>query len=107
MKAFNELKHSLNKHRKEIIEALACGAVVIAPNNYGCPEALDNGRLGIVVDPDDTSKISEAIISAINKAKNMSLSDRLLLRNKTIKKFGKSKWNREKEEKYMEASLKK
>jgi phosphatidyl-myo-inositol dimannoside synthase len=77
------------------IEALACGAVVIAPNNYGCPEALDNGRLGIVVDPDDISKISEAIISAINRAKNMSLSDRLLLRNKTIKKFGKSKWNKD------------
>jgi glycosyltransferase involved in cell wall biosynthesis len=75
------------------IEALVCGAVVIAPNNYGCPEALDNGKLGIIVDPDDSNKISEAIISAINRAKNMSMSDRLLLRNKTIKKFGISKWN--------------
>jgi glycosyltransferase involved in cell wall biosynthesis len=77
------------------LEALVCGAIVIAPDNYGCPEALDNGKLGILVDPDNISKISEAIISAINKAKNMSLSDRLLLRNKTIKKFGKSKWNRD------------
>lgn len=43
------------------IEALACGAPVVAGNADGSAEALLDGRLGRLVDPDDPEAIAEAI----------------------------------------------
>ena len=49
------------------IEALSCGVPVIASNAYGCPEGLMHGKLGTLVDPDDSDSIAKAIISNLSK----------------------------------------
>lgn len=43
------------------IEALACGAAVVAGNADGSAEALLDGRLGLLINPDDPSAIAGAI----------------------------------------------
>jgi glycosyltransferase involved in cell wall biosynthesis len=43
------------------IEALACGVPVVAGDADGSAEALQNGRLGLLIDPDDPAAIAGAI----------------------------------------------
>lgn len=43
------------------LEAMACGKPVVAGNVDGSVDALDNGRLGELVDPADSTQISAAI----------------------------------------------
>lgn len=43
------------------IEALACGTPAVAGNADGSAEALQDGRLGLLVDPDDQASIAGAI----------------------------------------------
>lgn len=43
------------------IEALACGTPVVAGNADGSAEALLDGRLGLLIDPDDPASIAGAI----------------------------------------------
>lgn len=47
------------------IEAAACGTPVIAGNKDGSVDALLNGKIGKLVDPDNLNKIKEAIINII------------------------------------------
>ncbi|MCM8791832.1 MAG: glycosyltransferase family 4 protein [Candidatus Omnitrophica bacterium] len=49
------------------LEALACGKPVIAGNRDGSKEALLDGKLGILVDPDNISEIERAVISILKK----------------------------------------
>lgn len=49
------------------IEAAACGKPVIAGNLDGSVDALDNGRLGILVDPHSPRQIADATISALRR----------------------------------------
>ncbi len=49
------------------LEAAACGKPVIAGSKDGSAEALLNGQLGTLVDPDDKQGIARAIIEALNK----------------------------------------
>lgn len=44
------------------LEALACGKPVLAGNKDGSRDALADGELGILVDPDDTDDIASQII---------------------------------------------
>ena len=43
------------------LEALACGKPVIAGGKDGSIDALLNGKLGVLVDPDNSSQLAEAI----------------------------------------------
>ena len=74
------------------IEALACGAQVIASNGYGCKEGLLNGALGSVVDPDDTEQLAYTINDALEKSKTRTLKDRWRIRNLTIEIYGYDTW---------------
>jgi glycosyltransferase involved in cell wall biosynthesis len=47
------------------LEALACGKPVIAGNKDGSVDALLNGRLGVLVDPDNVDEIAEAMIRVL------------------------------------------
>jgi glycosyltransferase involved in cell wall biosynthesis len=47
------------------IEAMYYGKLVIAGNKDGSVDALDHGRLGILVNPDDTVEITDAIVNVI------------------------------------------
>ncbi len=49
-----------------LIEALACGRKVIAGNKDGSVDALKNGELGILVDPDNLDQLKLAIINSLN-----------------------------------------
>ena len=51
------------------IEAAACGAPVIAGNQDGSVDALLNGKLGILINPDDNDEITKSIVSQLSKSK--------------------------------------
>jgi glycosyltransferase involved in cell wall biosynthesis len=70
------------------IEALACGKPVIAGNQDGSREALLDGKLGLLVDPDDINQIAEAIIKVLRAGVASDLLDRNFLRQSVIKNFG-------------------
>lgn len=48
------------------IEATACGVPVIAGNQDGSVDALMNGKLGKLINPDNTDEISKAIVEQLN-----------------------------------------
>ena len=44
------------------LEALACGKPVVAGNKDGSVDAVANGHLGVLIDPDDLNQLKEALI---------------------------------------------
>lgn len=70
------------------LEALACGKPVIAGNKDGSREALLDGKLGLLVNPDDTSQIAEAIIKILKGDVDRYLLDADFLRQSAIEHFG-------------------
>jgi glycosyltransferase involved in cell wall biosynthesis len=48
-----------------LIEAMACGLQVIAGNKDGSVDALQNGDLGTLIDPDDAFSLKTAIINQL------------------------------------------
>lgn len=66
------------------IEAMACGRKVIAGNQDGSAEALMNGALGVLVNPNDTTQIQKAIVdSLVNRE-----IDPAMLQKKVKQHFG-------------------
>jgi glycosyltransferase involved in cell wall biosynthesis len=51
------------------LEAMACGIPVIASKVDGSREAVLDGKLGIIVDPDNPNEIEEAILKALEYPK--------------------------------------
>lgn len=49
-----------------LMEALACGKKVIAGNKDGSVDALMNGELGTLINPDDLDQLKLAIIDSLN-----------------------------------------
>ena len=70
------------------LEALACGKPVIAGNKDGSVDALLNGELGILVDPDNISEIAEAIVKALKGQIDKKFLDRKYLRERVIEEYG-------------------
>ena len=54
------------------LEAACCGLTVVAGNKDGSRDALMNGELGILVDPDDEEAIAEGIIKALQQSKSQN-----------------------------------
>src|SRR5207249_7590501 len=48
-----------------IIEAMACKKAVIATTAGGIPEIIENGKNGLLVEPDDPESLAEAIITVL------------------------------------------
>lgn len=46
-------------------EALACGKPVVGGNVKGAFDALLDGKLGLLVDPDDNNSLAETIINVL------------------------------------------
>jgi glycosyltransferase involved in cell wall biosynthesis len=74
------------------IEALACGAQVIASDAYGCREGLQDGQLGALVDPEDSVSISREILNALGRASCIDEKQRISIREKTLKIYGYQAW---------------
>jgi phosphatidyl-myo-inositol dimannoside synthase len=65
------------------IEAMACGLPVIAGNQDGSVDALENGELGILVRPDDQAEITAAIEKQLHTP-----ADKQVLQARVISRFG-------------------
>jgi len=75
------------------LEALACGKPVIAGNQDGSREALLDGRLGLLVDPEDIDEISEAIIKILKCEVDRRFLDENFLRQSVMENFGVERFN--------------
>jgi glycosyltransferase involved in cell wall biosynthesis len=72
------------------LEALACGTPVVAGNRDGSVDALDGGRLGKLVDPNDVDAISTGIGSVLDGVGPDLWFDPVSLANEVVKQFGRS-----------------
>lgn len=70
------------------LEALACGKPVIAGNKDGSGEAVVDGELGLLVDPDDTKEITKAVIKILKGNIAKGLLDGEYLRRRVIEEYG-------------------
>ncbi len=75
------------------IESLACGVPVIASDAYGCREGLLDGELGLLVPPDDSRAIADAIVAILARKAPRALFDREYLRKRTLDVYGIDAWN--------------
>jgi phosphatidylinositol alpha-1,6-mannosyltransferase len=57
------------------IEAAACGVPVIAGNQDGSVDALINGKLGKLINPDDIEEITKSIVALLSESKLKSNKD--------------------------------
>ena len=76
------------------IEALATGTRVIASDGFGCREGLLDGKLGRLVDPDDSESIAEAILDILMLSSKDEWSIRSDLRDESLKIYGYEAWKR-------------
>ena len=74
------------------LEALACGRPVIAGNRDGSGEALLDGELGILIDPDNQEDLKDAIINVLNREVPERLWDRAFLSRRVNEEFGLDKF---------------
>jgi glycosyltransferase involved in cell wall biosynthesis len=71
------------------LEALACGKPTIGGNQDGAIDALCNGELGVLVDPDDLTEISTTIIKILQKTYPLPiLHQPEVLRKQVIEVYG-------------------
>ncbi|AFZ27935.1 glycosyltransferase [Cylindrospermum stagnale PCC 7417] len=71
------------------LEALACGKPTLGGNKDGALDALCQGELGVLIDPDDTEAIAKTLIQIIQGTyPNPLLYQPEALRNKVIHQFG-------------------
>jgi glycosyltransferase involved in cell wall biosynthesis len=71
------------------LEALACGKPVLAGNKDGSRDALADGELGLLVNPDDTAEIATEIIRVLRREHSHPKIFRPeLLRRRVIELFG-------------------
>lgn len=71
------------------LEALACGKPVLAGNLDGAIDALCNGQIGVLVNPDDTEVIGKAIIDILlGRNENKIIYQPERLREESINAFG-------------------
>jgi glycosyltransferase involved in cell wall biosynthesis len=71
------------------LEALACGKPVITGNKDGSVDAVMNGRLGVLVDPDNVAEIAEALMLVLTKRHPLRiLQDPERLRAEGIAAYG-------------------
>ena len=71
------------------LEAMACGKPVLAGNQDGAIDALYNGQLGVLVNPDDCNEIAKTIVQIIQgNYPNPLIYQPELLRSKVIEIFG-------------------
>ena len=71
------------------LEALACGKPTIGGNQDGAIDALCNGELGVLVNPDSIDEIGETIVQILMKKHSLSILYKPeILRQKAIEKYG-------------------
>lgn len=74
------------------LEALACSKPVISGNQDASPEPLLGGELGLLVNPDNTKEISDAIMKILDKKAPSKILDGQYLRKKVLEAYGLDKF---------------
>lgn len=69
------------------LEALACGTPVIAGNQDGSVDPLQDGSVGTLINPDNIENIANSTISVLSGNVDKKLLDSEYLRSQTLKKF--------------------
>ena len=72
------------------LEAMACGTPVLAGNCDGSVDALDGGRLGLLVDPKDVGSIARGIVALLGKDGPPLWFDRNALHEAVVERFGRA-----------------
>ncbi len=72
------------------LESMGCGTPVVAGNRDGSVDALDGGRLGKLVDPEDVESIAEGIRSVLAGEGPELWFNRAALRDAVVAKFGRA-----------------
>jgi len=71
------------------LEALACGKPTLGGNQDGALDALEQGQLGVLVNPDDVSEIAQAIVEVLQRRyAHPLLYQPQALRQAVIDRFG-------------------
>ena len=71
------------------LEALACGKPVLAGNKDGSCDALADGELGLLVDPDDTAEIASETVRVLRRQHtHLNLFRPEILRQRVTEQFG-------------------
>ena len=70
------------------LEAMGCGTPVLGGDLDGSVDALDNGKLGLLVDPMSVNAIAEGLISLLRKEGSALWFDRENLSNALREKYG-------------------
>ncbi len=69
------------------IEAMACGLQVIAGNKDGSTEALQFGKLGTLVDPDNEAALAEALVKVLGEVSEPLEVQQKMLQHFSFEKF--------------------
>lgn len=71
------------------LEAIACGRPTIAGNRDGARDALMDGELGVLVDPDDVDAFGAAAVEVLGgRHPNRAIYDPEELRRRVVERFG-------------------
>ena len=71
------------------LEAMACGKPAIAGDRDGARDALLDGEIGVLVDPDDVEAFAAAAVEVVSGAHpNRAIYDSVELRRRVIDSFG-------------------
>jgi len=70
------------------LEALACGKPVIAGNQDGSIDAVLNGQLGVLVNPDSVNEIAAAVVNLFKNKVPGNLLNPAYLRKKVLEVYG-------------------
>jgi glycosyltransferase involved in cell wall biosynthesis len=76
------------------LEAMGCGTPVVAGNRDGSVDALDHGRLGKLVDPNDLRAITEGIRQVLTRDGPSWWFNREQLRSAVVERFGRTAFRR-------------
>ncbi|MGH9426331.1 MAG: glycosyltransferase family 4 protein, partial [Terriglobia bacterium] len=70
------------------LEALACGVPVVAGNRDGSVDAVLDGQIGLLVDPEDSAQLVQGILGFLNGTQIKTLRDPMHLRRKVLSYYG-------------------
>ncbi len=76
------------------LEALACGTPVLAGNRDGSVDAVDGGKLGLLVDPMDVHRIEEGLIALLRREGPRWWFERQALHDAVTARFGHAAFRR-------------
>jgi glycosyltransferase involved in cell wall biosynthesis len=76
------------------LEAMSCGTPVIAGNCDGSVDALGNGELGLLIDPENVDEIVDAIKRMIRRDAPQWWFDRDQLHREVVRRFGRTSFRK-------------